>query len=377
MTSDLVVFGEDWGRHPSSTQHLVKRLVKSRRVLWVNSVGMRRPRLNARDLGRIAGRLLGTRSVGHAKSASAPVARLPDGMTQLSPMVVPWPGSRAAFAANSILLRRQVSQSMRLRGIERPVLWTSLPTALPVVGKLGERALVYYCGDDFGALVGVDHAPILELERRLVAKADLVLAASEALAAKFPSHKTLHLPHGADIALFANAAPRAADLPDGKVAGFYGSISDWIDVDMLAATADALPDWTIALIGAIETDVSLLRARPNIRFLGPRPHAALAGYSQHWTASLLPFRDTPQIRACNPLKLREYLAAGRPIVTTEFPALRPYRDLVSVAADGADFTNLIRQSADMADRSELRRTRVKGETWEARAADIEAALAQL
>jgi glycosyltransferase involved in cell wall biosynthesis len=375
MKTDLVAFGEDWGRHPSSTQHLMKRISVDRQVLWVNSIGMRRPQLTLNDLNRAASKVFRARPTG------APVARAeapPAGTTVTSPFAISWPGSRAAFAANRRLLQRQISARMAERGIKRPVLWTSLPTALPVVGTLGERAVVYYCGDDFGALAGVDHEPVLEMERRLVEKADLVLAASDVLAARFPKHKTMHVPHGADIALFQSPAQRAADLPaDKPVAGFYGSLSSWIDVELLAAVADLMPNWWFVFIGNVETDVSALTSRPNVRLLGKRAHHELPGYAQHWIASLLPFRDNAQIRACNPLKLREYMAAGRPIISTDFPALRPYHDLISVAAGPHSFAAALAASAHETDRARERQLRVQGETWEARAAEIERAMEQL
>ena len=379
MTAGLVVFGEDWGRHPSSTQHLVRRLAQDRAVLWVNSIGMRRPRLTVRDLKRAAGKVLGgphrRSDAGHPKAPAQPV---PENLTVVSPIAVPWPGSCVAATVNKVLFARQLLPQISQRGIERPILWTSLPTALPAVGQLGERAVVYYCGDDFGALAGVDHAPVLEMEAALVAKADLILAASETLAARFPRGKTLLVPHGADVALFSTPVPRAPDLPDGRlVAGFYGSLADWVDVELLAFAAHALPGWKFVFIGAIETDVSLLGALSNVTFLGPRAHHELPGYAQHWQASLLPFRDCAQIRACNPLKLREYLAAGREIVSTPFPALAPYRDLISIAGDREAFVGALVACADNPDRAEARRARVRPETWEARAAEVATALEAL
>ncbi|MEQ1698246.1 MAG: glycosyltransferase [Hyphomicrobiaceae bacterium] len=377
MTSGMVVFGEDWGRHPSSTQHLVRRLAAANPVLWVNSIGMRRPQLSLRDLKRAANKILGSRTPRTAQLART-ATQLPDGLSLMSPLAVSWPGNSIAYAANRILLTRQIKQRLTERGITRPILWTSLPTALPAVGHLGERAVVYYCGDDFGSLAGVDHAPVLEMEAELVKKADLVLAASDVLARRFPKEKTLLVPHGADIALFAEPAPRAADLPaDRPVAGFYGSLAAWVDIDLLVDCATKLPGWQFVFVGSIETDVTPLTMLPNVTFLGPRQHHELPGYAQHWQVSMLPFRDCPQIQACNPLKLREYMAAGPEIVTTDFPALNPYRDLISVAHGRAAFAGAIAASLSAPDKTLQRRARVKTETWEARAADVATALAAL
>lgn len=371
--ADLVVFGEDWGRHPSSTQHLIMRLKERRRVLWINSIGLRRPRLSVRDARRLIDKAVAI-ACRKSHSGSAPA---PNGINVVSPLALSWPGSRAAYGANRLLLKRQIGRAADRMGFKRPILWTSLPTALPVVGQLNEHASVYYCGDDFAALAGVDHEPVAEMEHRLVGKADLVIAASERLAARFPRSKTLLVPHGADVALFKEPTARASDLPAGRpIAGFYGSLADWIDVELLCAVADRMPDWLFVFIGRCETDVSALAARNNVRFLGPRAHCDLPAYSQHWTASMLPFRDCAQIAACNPLKLREYLAAGRPIVSTPFPALSGYLDCVSVVTAADSFEQALRRS--VSDKGGLaRQRRVAEETWESRASMVERALEQL
>lgn len=377
MTADLVVFGEDWGSHPSSTQHLIARLARRRRVLWVNSIGLRRPRLAMADVRRLAHKLGAVAGRGGKAPGPAAARPMPTGPVRiLAPLAVPWPGSASAERANRMLLGRQVRRAMADAGITRPILWTSLPSAISVVGSLDERAVVYYCGDDFGALSGVDHAPVLEMEQRLAARADLIVAASSVLAARFPADKVLLLPHGVDCSLFSTPAPAPSDLPQGRVAGFYGSISDWLDVSMIARAARTLDNWTFVFVGPVRTDVSELTALPNIVFLGPRSHEELPGYVQHWDVALIPFRDTPQIRACNPLKLREYLASGTPIAATDFPALLPYEHLVSAIPPGGNLAEAILAAVGQGGAAR-RREAVAAEDWDARAATLDAALDQL
>lgn len=370
--SDIVAVGEDWGVHPSSSHHIMMRLAAQRRILWVNSLGLRRPRLTTNDIGRAVTKVKHALSSPRAAVGASPGStKLPPSISLLSPLAISWPSSSLAFATNRRLLSRQVRKRMDQLGIERPVLWTSIPSALPLVGALQEQAVVYYCGDDFGSLVGVDHEPILRMERALSERADLVIAASEALCAKFPPSKTMLLPHGADVELFGVATVRPRDLPTGgKIAGFYGSISDWIDVDLLAGAARKLSDWTFFLIGPVHTDISALRILPNVVFAGPRPHASLPGYVQHWDVSLIPFRDTPQIRACNPLKLREYLAAGTPIASVDFPALAPYRQVVSLVGNRADLADAVLEADQDRARSHVRKASVSADSWDARAAVV-------
>ncbi|MGB0683904.1 MAG: glycosyltransferase [Magnetovibrionaceae bacterium] len=369
MTSDMIVFGEDWGAHPSSTQHLVRRLSVDRRVVWVNSIGLRRPRLDAKDARRVwnkARAVMGRRQAPKvsSKRTSAP-------FPVVEPLCIPWPGNPVAGWANGHLLGRRVGGAAGAADLQRPILWTSLPSAVDALGHLGERAVVYYAGDDFGALSGVDHAAVEEQERRLADKADLIIAASPLIAAKFDPCKTRVLPHGIDEGFLGAPGLRPLDLPQGPVAGFYGSLSDWLDQDLIRETAKRLPNWTFVLIGEERCDLSKLKAVANIKLLGPRAHHELPAYAAHWTASLIPFRDTAQIRACNPLKLREYLSLGRPIVTTDFPALEGYRELVTVADRAEDWTDaLIKACFEPVEVLGKRRLAMASETWDARAEEL-------
>ena len=368
MKRDLVVFGEDWGAHPSSTQHLVRHLCSDRKVIWINSIGMRRPRLSRSDVSRA---LRKVRQMAHPIT-NHPNAFLPRNLSVLEPRALPLPGNKIAGFVNRRTIGQAIKAEMGRRNIVNPVVWASLPTAVDVIGAFPDNEVVYYCGDDFGALNGVDHGPVLGCEKRLAERADLILASSEYLCAKFDAPKTRYLPHGVDLNRFATPFPRAKDLPKGKkVAGFYGSISAWLDIDLLRRTACLLPDWKFVFIGNVSVDVSTLNALPNVVFLGPKEHAELPGYVQHWTASLLPFVDNAQIRACNPLKLREYLAAGRPVIATSFPALDPYLAHISVASTPETFAlELKKAETEPSSTAKCRSESVSCEDWKARANDL-------
>ncbi|MBX9748909.1 MAG: glycosyltransferase [Roseococcus sp.] len=364
MPHDMIVFGEDWGAHPSSSQHLVSHLAKDRGVVWVNSIGLRKPSLSVSDMSRAA------RKLGAAVRRKAPAASVPAPGPVVQPLALLMAESRLGRAVNRALIGGKVRQAAQ--GLKRPVVWAALPSAVAALGALGEHAVVYYCGDDFAALAGVDHAASQRMEAELVARADLILAASPALAARFPTHKTRLLPHGVDLDLFSTSVPRPADIPaGGPVAGFYGSLAPWIDLNLIAATAKMLPEWRFLMIGAAQADLSAIEDIGNIQRLGARPHAGLPGYAQHWDAGIIPFRDTPQIRACNPLKLREYLAAGRPVVSTDFPALDEYRHLISVANTPEAFAAALRASLTD-DNAAARRAAVAAQSWAARAAEAAA-----
>lgn len=327
MFHDLLVFGEDWGALPSSTQYLVGELAVDRKVVWINSIGLRRPRVCLHDIKRIWNKVTAGNHLSQNKTV------LPnDDFRLINAKTIPAPHSILERQIASKLLVAQVKPVIERAELRSPVIWASLPTAVDIAESIDHAALLYYCGDDFSSLAGVDHKTVTKHEQKLVEKADLIIAASEKLAAKFPVEKTRTLLHGVDYPLFSTPTHRASDLiDDGRpIAGFYGSISQWLDLDLLARTIASLPNWHFVFIGKTVVDVSILSRFENVSFLGDRNHQQLPSYVQHWTASLLPFVDNSQIQNCNPLKLREYLAAGRPVISTSFPALLPYQDFVQL-----------------------------------------------
>ncbi|RTZ16800.1 glycosyltransferase family 1 protein [Vibrio aquaticus] len=332
---DLIVFGEDFGGLPSSTQHLITRLAQYRKVLWVNSIGLRQPKWTTQDIKRAALKLMGKGKSGYQTSK-----QLPSNITVVNLRTIPAPSSMFARQAAKMMLCRQLKPLIKRLKLNNPILWSSLPTAADLCGHLGESAVVYYCGDDFASLAGVDHQTVAEHESKLIEKADLIFAASSKLVSKFPQAKTHYVPHGVDTQLFSTPTARASDLPDPchKIAGFYGSLSNWLDYEMIEKVCRTNSDWQFVFIGPIELTSNPLPKLNNVHYLGPRPHHELPSYSQHWDVSLLPFLANDQIAACSPLKLLEYLAAKSKVISTPFPALTPYSEHVDVVTDADGFS---------------------------------------
>jgi len=383
MTHDLIVFGEDWGGLPSSTQHLINQLAKQRKIVWVNSIGLRQPTFSLKDIKRALIKIFGNKlnriKQTHTASNSTTEKQSEDLPCEnfhiVYPRTLPAPRSKLARWIASRLLVSQIIPVVQQANLQSPILWTSLPTAVDVVGKLGESVLIYYCGDDFSALAGVDHETVAKRENEISEKADLILCASEKLTQKFPSTNTRLLPHGVDFSLFSEPTPRAKDLPDNDrpIAGFYGSISEWLDIDMLSETIKKMPDWEFVFIGKAVVDTSELTKFSNVKMLGERPHHQLPTYSQHWTASLLPFVSNAQIRSCNPLKLSEYLATGRPIISSSFPAMQAFRGLVQIADNSEAMMEALRASIhidSLPTFSGALKNTMKNNSWDARAKQV-------
>ncbi len=366
--ADLIVFGEDWGGLPSSTQHLITHLLQKHRVIWVNSIGMRSPKISWRDCQRLCQKALAMVTGAH-KTQEHSSAISPSLI--INPKVIPFHGNQIIRKLNKHLLLKDIHKAMQQMNFENPVLWVSLPTAVDMIGSLNETSSIYYCGDDFDALDGVDHSTIKPLEQALANKVDVILVVSKKLAQKFDRQNTIILPHGVDFELFTAPTQKPADLPEGPIAGFYGSISNWLDTDMLAQTATALPSWKFVFIGDIKTDISALTQLPNIHFLGPKPHDQLPSYVQHWNVSMLPFRNNRQIEACNPLKLREYLASGTPIASTAFPAVKEYEEVVSIQSGKEPFFRVILRANQQQQKTMMQKAVAK-ESWKHRADELDA-----
>ncbi|PSU33108.1 glycosyltransferase [Photobacterium lutimaris] len=332
---EFLVFGEDWGRHPSSSQHLLQAIGQQYDVHWINSIGLRQPTLSHRDIRRMWEKVT-TRSRNTDTGQNAHIDRP---TTVIKPLV--WPMAQHAIlkALNNHLLKRQLSKK-----ICRRVVWAALPSAVDYLDICDSDLVVYYCGDDFAALAGVDHQLAATAEQRLIARADIIFACSPALKAKFPAGKTVLLPHGVHLLQFAKPTTCPEDIdPSRPSIGFYGSLNNWLDQTLIIKLTKARPNINFYFIGRQDCNTERLRHQENIILLPAKPHQQLARYLQHWNMAILPFIDNEQIRACNPLKLREYLAAGCPVISSAFPATTPYRSVITTATNTTEWLNAIDQ----------------------------------
>ena len=380
MTGENVVcFAKDWDGHPTSNTHLMRLLARRNRVLWLESVAMRAPHVGSgRDLRRMARRLA---------AAARGVRRVEADLWVASPLVLPLPHSPWASALNRRLLRWTVGRLCRRLGMERFQVWTFLPTAGDHARTLGGRPLVYYCVDDWAHSPDYDGARLAEVEARLCQAADVVFATSQALAAEKRrwNRRTHHAPHGVDHAHFARALdpglPLAAEVARLRrpVLAVVGLL-DWrIDTGLLAALADRRPDWSLALVGPALADLGALAARHNVHLLGRVPYARLPTVLKGCDVGLIPFVVDEYTRHIDPVKLREYLSAGLPVVATALPEVAAI-DATCRIVRGVDDLIVALEAAlrDSGPEARVRRSMaMAGETWEARIEALGAHLARV
>ncbi len=353
------------------------RLARNNRILWVNSLHNRRPQLARKDARRAFQKI---------REFLCGVNKVQANIWQVTPLYLPFLGSAWIRRLNTHLLRFQLRFALSRIRFRNPITWTYTPSSAGVVGTLGESLIVYHCVDEFGAFS--DAAPeIREHELDLIRKSDLVLVSSEDLLNKKRDSKsrTYLVTHGVDYEHFRRAADEATpvalelrDLPR-PILGFHGLIADWVDLPLLGELARMRPRWSIVLVGRGDTDLSPIQGLPNVHVFGHRPYEKLPEYLRGFDIALLPFVVNELTLAANPLKLREYLAAGLPVVAAPLPEIARFEGLVTLASTPADYVSAIESllAKKRVGPSRERSDQVAGESWDGKVAEIESLLSSV
>jgi glycosyltransferase involved in cell wall biosynthesis len=234
-----------------------------------------------------------------------------------------------------------------------PILWISLNAIFgePLVGALGERLTVYHCTDEVSTTPNLSpHLPAIE--QAMLARTGLAIASSRALVeAKRLYCANIHfVPNAADVSFFEQALSPDTLVPDDLAALpspriiFVGALDFRFDTSLLAACARSRPGWSWVLVGPEDRatfDVAPLAGQPNIYRLGLRPRDVVPGYLRGSDAAIIPYHLTEHTRNVYPLKLHEYLAAGKPVVTTPLPDLVEFEPVIRLASETDEFIDAL------------------------------------
>ena len=364
----VVYFGNDWfADNRTSSHHVARHLATRTRVLYIECPGLRSPEVTSRDAWRI---------VRKVSRAFRPALQTAEGLTVKT--LVQWPAHRSNLVAslNRLWSRATARRAMRALGTEAKIAWCTVPHVAGFISDLDARVIVYHCIDDYASLPGVDAEAVRAMDDRLTRRADLVIAASVPV---FESRRALNantvlIPHGVDYDHFARAQgslpiPEELATIRGPIVGFTGLIERWIDVDLVGWLARELPHATFVMVGRVAIPVERLPSAPNLRWLGARPYERLPEYGARFDAAIIPYLHNAQVHAANPLKLREYLAMGLPVVCVSTPEIDKFEHVVSIARTPDTFRDALAAAlAAGPDRAAIeRRQAVAREgTWTAR-----------
>ncbi len=373
----IVYIGNDWFADNRTSSHQIARLLaQHNRMLYVEAAGQRAPTASKRDLAKIVAKL---------KKAWAPPVRVADNVHVYSPLILPFHGSALARRVNRFALGASLRRACRQVGFEKPILWIILPHYSSIVDTVPHKGIVYYVVDEYASMPGVDADRIREMEGVVLAKADVVFAISEPLAAskgRVNAH-TYFSPHGVETAHFARAyhealpAPRELEGVKRPIVGFFGLIEDWLDFDLLEYLAAQRPQYSFVMVGRVARDVSRFARYPNVIFLGKKSYEDIPSFLRAFDVCHIPFQLNDVILHSSPLKLKEYLAGGKPVVSVAIDEVKKLGSLVYVASDHAGYLAAIDRALaeDSPARAAERVRAMEGESWQSKVETISARVA--
>lgn len=359
----------------------MSRIARDNAVLFIESLGLRRPQFAGRDLRRMAKRLqTGFQGV-----------RMMDGVAILSPLVIPLHSNAAVSSLNKAILHQLVRRAVRRLGMNSPILWAYVPQAESLVDAIRPSRIVYHCVDDIAAQKGVDAASFRAAETRFASRADLVIASSRPLADRMATlnENVIYAPNVADVDLFATALepgpidPALADISSPRLL-FVGAITATkLDLELLEGVARQRPEWQFVLAGPVgvgdpSTDVSSLSSLPNVHIIGSRSQQELPRLLRGCSAGLIPYAQNQLTASVFPMKVYEYMAAGLPVIATSLPTLEGVEGVVFADDSNASVEAIDHVlEEDDASTRQARSLLARGHSWEARLDEIDAALREV
>jgi len=358
-----------------SDVQLARALSTDRPVLLVNSLGMRMPTPgNTTQVGRrILRKLASTMRAVRTPEAAHPALHV------MSLLILPMYGNAAGRWLNAALVRAQVKLAARaLKLGTHPDLVITLPTAWDTARGIRARSIVVNRSDKYSALPEAEQQTIEALEADMLGACDAAVFVSHTLL-EVEAHlvkrgKAIYLGHGVDVEHFTKGlsqpAPRdIAVIPRPRI-GFFGGIDDYVvDLDLIERVAAENPDLSIVLIGSATCPMDRLTAQPNVHWIGMRPYEQIPAYGAAFDVALMPWLQNEWIEHCNPIKAKEYLALGLPVVTTNYPEAQYLADYMTIVDTAEDFLKAVRSAVegDSTSDPESRRASVRNDSWQSRA----------
>lgn len=377
--SMVIVGSEKWiSGNQTSKHHLVRQFLKlGATIIYVENISMRKIGSGgSSDLGKgkkiLQAIMRGTHS---------PLERL----ICYTPLYYPSHDSAKVRRFNSWPLTWQIRFLLKRLNMKDVTYLYFVPTGVLLTNRLGERISAYYIVDNFAAFDGVDAETIHLYEKEALRTSDLVFATATTIIERLSSFRSdiIYSPHGVEYDFFASTQSVDTKVPENvqsikpPVIGFMGSLAgDSVDLDLIRRLAVKRPDWNFLLVGRISSSIDTLIALKNVFHVDARPYDEMPSYLKKFDVALIPFRVNDLTRDLNPIKLREYLAAGLPTVATRLPAMEMYEPHVTCVQTDEEWEAAIAGYLANPGDAQLRQDAVREESWENRAKAVAQAVAQ-
>lgn len=382
MQDILLISTADWDNPFWTNKQHMAALFNKRgyRVLYLDSLGLRRPTLHKRDLKRIVRRLV---------KALPTVHEVRPNLWRVSPLVIPFHSISLIRSLDAVLLRAQVKYYLARVGMSRPLIWTYNPVIIELCSKIPNSGIVYHCVDDLGACPGIDADTIQNAEAELGNMAKLCFATSPILSERMTSlfPRVIYEPNVCDYAFFETARLNPAEpaelsaIPHPRLL-LVGALSEYkINYDLMEAIARSMPEMHWVLIGPEGEGQPGSRRPPdlsNIHMLGACAYGRLPYFMAHCEMAVLPIARNNYTDAMFPMKFFEFLAAGLPVVCTRIPALKEFESLYFPCDTLEDFKTAITAVLHGARRDQKAIDEAcRQYSWEARFTRMEKALGEV
>ena len=362
---DIIIFNDDWGRFPSTLQHIARVLMKNgNRVFWIGSLGLRKPKLTLSDLKRAAQKVLRVVFKSGKKNTAADISPV-----LIFPFVIPFHDFKIIRSMNAYLIARAVKKVLSEKKAVNPIFVTSSPVSDGLVGLLGESCSFFYCVDDYSKMER-SFKCIRETEKKLVEKADAVFAVSDSLlqTRKSPKGNTFFAPQGVQISHFkkSDRIPDSLKNINKPVIGFFGLISEWIDLDLIYDCVKKYPEYQFVIIGKSVSSLARFDGCNNFTYTGAVDYNDLPDYASVFDVGLIPFKLNDVTIPANPLKLLEYFSLGIPVVSTNLPEAKKFESLAFIAKDNNEFVMMIAEAVadNSSGRNRKRMEKADEYSWE-------------
>lgn len=371
---DVICFGgEDWWYHNRGhiDMQLMRRFAKRGTALYINSIVMQK-------LGLGQGRKFLGRLIRKSRSIFKGLKKSEAGFWVYSPVSFPLHHITWCRRLNTTLLQFQINRVIKKLSIYDPIILVGCPTAYDIVFNMKKRKLVYQRTDRYEEYPNVNGDVIKMYDRRLKEEADLTLFVNISLYDEEKSHckQAIYLDHAVDYEMFTSAEHNPCIPPDiasiqKPIVGYFGALDDHkLDIIFLETVVSLLPHISFVFVGKVSVDCSSLAAKKNVWMLGQKDYEQIPYYGKCFDVVIIPWHRNRWTEAANPIKFKEYLALGKPIVSTPaFTELRRYLDVVYQAETAEEFVLCIKKALveDSVNKITARREKVKNNSWDCKA----------
>ncbi len=316
----------DWDFIWQGHQEIMTILARNgNRVFFIENTGVRAPGI--RDFSRIKSR------VRNWLKGIKGIRKEGENLYIFSPLVLPFPYFRIARWINRRLVLSVLEKWMKAVDFENPVIWAFLPTplSLDIIDSLRKKLVIYYCIDNF-SVSSVSAKKIKISEKRLLKNADMVFVTSRELYNYCSGYnkKVYSFPFTVNFEVFEKVRlnndkpPEELEGIKHPVIGYIGGVHKWVDQRLIKDIAERHPEYSCVFVGPIQTDVSLLRGLKNIYLLGKKDHKQIPLFIKYFDACVIPYLITDYTKNVYPTKLNEYLAMGKPVISTNLPEIAAF-----------------------------------------------------